>query len=56
VIGLLQETSTWQYTTFTRGRHPCSWRDWNPQSQQASGQRTHTLHYVATEIGLSSIY
>jgi len=30
------ETSTWQHTTLTR-RHPCTWKDLNPQSQQASG-------------------
>ena len=33
------ETSTWQHTTFTRDRHPCLWRDSNPQSQQASAHR-----------------
>jgi hypothetical protein len=33
------ETSTWQHTTLTRDRHPSSWRDSNPQSQQASGRR-----------------
>jgi len=25
--------------TLTRDRHPCPWRDWNPQSQQARGRR-----------------
>ena len=33
------ETSTWQHTTLTRDRHLCHRRDWNPQSQQASGRR-----------------
>jgi hypothetical protein len=32
-------TSTWQHTIFTRDRHPCPWRDSNPQYQQASGRR-----------------
>jgi hypothetical protein len=40
------ETSTWKYTTLTRDRHPCSWLDSNPQSQQASG-----LYRAATGIG-----
>jgi hypothetical protein len=31
------ETSTWQHTT--HDRHPFPRRDWNPQSQQASGRR-----------------
>jgi hypothetical protein len=34
------ETSTSQRTTLTRNRHPCPRRDWNPQSQEASGRRT----------------
>jgi len=34
------ETSTWQYTPFTRDIHPCRQRDSKPQSQQASGRRT----------------
>jgi hypothetical protein len=29
---LVAETSTWQHTTLTTDRHPCSWRDSNPQS------------------------
>jgi len=33
------ETSTWQHTTLTRDKHPCSRPDSNPQSQQASGRR-----------------
>ena len=33
------ETSTWQYTTLTRDRHPRRRRGSNPQSQQASGHR-----------------
>jgi len=33
------ETSTWQHTTLTRDKHPCSLRDPNPQSQQANGHR-----------------
>ena len=35
---LLAETSTWQHTILTRGRHPCTQQDSNPQSQQASGR------------------
>jgi len=31
------DTSTWQPTVHTRDRHPCSWRDSNTESQQASG-------------------
>jgi len=33
------ETCTWQNTTFTTDRHPCSRRDSNPQSQHASCRR-----------------
>ena len=33
------ETSAYQRITFTRDRHPCPWRDSNPQSQQASDRR-----------------
>jgi len=33
------ETSTWQHTTLTTDRYPCSLRDSNQQSQQASGGR-----------------
>ena len=33
------ETSTWQHTTLTTDKYPCSGWDSNPQSQQASGQR-----------------
>jgi len=33
------ETSTWRHITLTRERHPCPWRDSNPQSQQASWRR-----------------
>jgi len=33
------ENSTEQHIAFTRERHPCSWRDSNPQFQQASGRR-----------------
>ena len=33
------QTSTWQHTVFTRDRYPWSWRDSNPQSQQANGHR-----------------
>ena len=36
---LVAETSTWQHTTLTTDRHPCSRWDSNPQSQQASGLR-----------------
>jgi len=37
---LVTETSTWQHTTLTTDRHPCPRRNWNPQSQKASGGRT----------------
>ena len=33
------ETSTWQHTTLTTDRQPCSRLDSNPQSQQAKGHR-----------------
>ena len=33
------QTSTWQNTTLTTDRHPCSRRDSNPQSHQSSGRR-----------------
>jgi hypothetical protein len=39
------ETSTWRHTTLSRDRHPCSRRDSNPQSQQASGCRPHRHGY-----------
>jgi hypothetical protein len=37
---LVAENSTWQHTTLTTDRHPCSRRDSNTQSQQASGCKT----------------
>ena len=36
---LVAETSTWQRTTLTTDKHPCPWRDSNPQSQQAGSCR-----------------
>jgi hypothetical protein len=33
------ESSTCQHTTITKHKHPCPWRDSNPQSQQTSGRR-----------------
>jgi len=33
------ETSTWQHTTPTTDKHPCTRRDSNPQSQQESDRR-----------------
>jgi hypothetical protein len=33
------ETSTWQHTTLTTDRYPCSRRYSNPQFQQCSGRR-----------------
>jgi len=33
------KTSIWQHTTLTRDKRPYPGRDWNPQSQQASGRR-----------------
>ena len=38
----IAETSTWQHTTFTRDRQPCSRGDSKLQSQQVSGRRTTT--------------
>jgi hypothetical protein len=38
------ENSTWQNTTLTRDRHPCSRQESNPQSQQPSGPIPHG-HY-----------
>jgi len=36
---LVTQTSTWQHTTLTTDRHPCSRWDWKPHSQQASDRR-----------------
>ena len=33
------ETSTWQHTTLTIDRHPCTRRDSNPQFKRASSRR-----------------
>jgi hypothetical protein len=45
---------TWQNTTLKRDI--CPWLDANPQSQQASKQlQTHTLDFVATEIGCEKL-
>jgi hypothetical protein len=38
------ETSTWQYVTLIRERHPWPRRDSNPQSQQANGWRPTTIN------------
>jgi hypothetical protein len=46
------ETSTWQHTTLTRDRHPCSRRDSYPQSQKASGRRP--TPYTARPLGSAS--
>jgi len=43
------ETSTWQHTTLTTDRHPCCWRDSNPQSQQASGHWDRPLINIGTQ-------
>jgi len=32
----IAETSTWQHTTLTADRHPCTRWDSNPQSQETS--------------------
>jgi len=32
------DSSTWQHTTLTRDRHPCSRQDSKPQSQHARGR------------------
>jgi hypothetical protein len=51
------ETSTRQYTTLTKDRNPCSrWRDWNTQSQQASGPQTQALDRAAPGIGQEDRY
>jgi hypothetical protein len=50
------EISTWQQTSLTRDRHPCPQLDSNPQSQQASGRRTHTLDRAATGIALVRVW
>ena len=44
------DTSTWQHTTLTRERYPCSRRNSYPQSQQASGRRHTPWTPTATEI------
>jgi len=36
---LVEETATWQHTASTGDRHPCPWRDSNPQPQQTTGCR-----------------
>ena len=36
---LVAKTSTWQHTSLTTDKHPCSRWDSNPQSQQAGGRR-----------------
>ena len=36
---LVAETSTWQHTTLTTDKYPCTRWDSNPRSQQASGRR-----------------
>jgi hypothetical protein len=43
------ETSTWQQTTLTTDRYPCSRQDSNPQPQQASGRRP--TSYTARQLG-----
>jgi len=42
---LVTETSTWQHTTPTTDKHPCSRWDLNPWSQQASGCRPTPYHW-----------
>ena len=47
-------THTHTHTTLTTDKHPCSWRDSNPRSQQASGRSlVYALDGAATEIGLT---
>jgi hypothetical protein len=41
----LAETSTWQHTTLTRDRRPCTRQDSNRQSLQASGRRPTHGHW-----------
>ena len=48
------ETSTCQYKTLTRDRHPCPRRDSKPQFLQASCRKTQALDRAATGIG--SVY
>jgi hypothetical protein len=40
------ETSTWQHTTLSRDRHPCTRQDSNPQSQQASEREQTWANYM----------
>jgi len=35
---LVAETSTWQHTTLTTDRHPCHWRDSNPQPSRRAAE------------------
>jgi hypothetical protein len=44
------ETSTWQHTTITRNRRPCTRRDSNSHSQQFQRPQTHTLYRAAARI------
>jgi hypothetical protein len=44
------------HPTFTTDKHPCPWRDSNPQSQRASDRpQTHALTGAATGIGKITI-
>jgi len=51
-----EETCTWQQTSPKRDRHPCPQLDSNPQSQQASGRRTHALDRAATGIAFVRVW
>ena len=47
------ETSTWQYTTSTRDRHPFPRRDSNPPIPAGERPQTHALDRVASGIGVT---
>jgi len=50
------ETSTWQHTTLTRDRYPCSRQDSDPHSQQPHGSRPHGHcdRHIVTNISVKS--
>jgi len=44
-------TSTWQHTTLTTDRHPCSSTGFEPTIPASERPKTHALERVATGIG-----
>jgi hypothetical protein len=48
---LVEETPTWEHTTLTTEKLPCSRRGANPQSQQVSSCKTYALPCATTATG-----